>query len=84
MRASQCDTLRSTLETALASIAQLTASAVLASARSSLAGLKADAGGYTCTDADGNHLVVRTRGEDLITFLFTDEAAYLKVAGQLK
>lgn len=67
-----------------AAVAQLTASAVLASARSSLAGLKADAGGYTCTDADGNHLVVRTRGEDLLAFLFTDEAAYLKVAGQLK
>ncbi len=67
-----------------AAVAQLAASAILATARPTLTGVRADAAGYTCTDADGNHLVVHTRGEDLLAFVFTDEAHYRAVAKQLE
>ncbi|MBK8476921.1 MAG: hypothetical protein IPL39_11625 [Opitutaceae bacterium] len=67
-----------------AAVAQLAASAILATARPTLTGVKADASVSPCTDTDGNHIVVRTRGEDLLAFVFTDEARFHAVAGQLE
>ena len=64
-------------------VAQLAASAVRATARPSLTGVKADTAGFTCADADGHQIAVRTHGADLLAFVFTDEAAYHSLAEAL-
>ena len=64
-------------------VAQLAAAAIRATARPSLTGVEADAaGGFTCSDRDGQRIAVRTRGADLLAFVFTDEAAFRALADQ--
>lgn len=69
--------------TAAEADAGLALSAKTAAGRPTLTALTTDAAGFSGTDGDGNRIVVRTRGGDLLAFVFTDEAAYRTLAGQL-